>query len=590
MCGILALHCDSKDLQSEFMKALKLQEHRGPDETRYCTFQDINLLLGSNRLSIIDQKYGSQPLQNDERTIAISFNGEIFNAPELRKSLVNSGVLFNSHHSDTEVILRGYIKYGLEFISMLNGMFAIIIIDKLKGKLIGIRDRFGIKPFHYITNGNFIVCSSELMPLLKLMKDGDLKISIDLDSVREYLQIGFISAPRTIYSNVKVLEPGYSIEFDLTTKSIIKSRWWNKKKENWGCISEPELPKMVRNEFLEAVSRWTYSDYDLALSLSGGMDSTCILVASKILGIKLDTFSLVFEHSNLYSWDESKNINRIVQTFGNNHSPVHLSAVELSQSLSKIVTHLGQPYGGGLPSFKVFKEVSKSHRVCLTGTGGDELFGNYGRHNLVGNSDINSQQNFDKNYTQVLYKSRMNLLERIFLDLDFSRKTNDWFSNFQSDINAKPEERLEQISLSTQLPDEFLFATDRLSMMYSVEARTPFLDHIFAEKILSINSQIRHQLPMKKLLKSAFKVEFEKLQLSELKRGFSLPLSVWIRNELREWAENAINNHKMMEYVNLDIKFLNRVFDDFSAGNNENVLILWRIVMFSAWLNASEFL
>jgi asparagine synthase (glutamine-hydrolysing) len=533
--------------------------------------------------------HGSQPLQDEEGNITISFNGEIFNARQLRKELTESGVNFESDHSDTEVVLKGYIKYGIKFISQLNGMFAILILDRLNRKLFGVRDRFGIKPFHYFEDSSFLVCSSELDPLLHCMKSAGQPISLDFGSLTEYLQVGFISAPRTIFKKVMVLEPGHFIEFDLQTKESKQEKWWKLNQGSWGEVSRQDLPQLIRSEFIDAVKRWTYSDHPIALSLSGGLDSTCLLIAAEISGIKLDTFSLVFEDSAFKDWDESENIDRIVANFKSNHSSISLSVDDFQESLPDIIKSLGQPYGGGLPTFKIFQEVSKSHRVCLTGTGGDELFGNYGRHRLIENKNIQTQENLDEQYTRIIYKSRLPLLERIFPSLDFSQQINNWFSYFQSQNETNFEDRVAFVDINTQLPDEFLLVTDRLSMMYSVEARTPFLDHIFVENVLSIPSQLRHSLPYKQLLRSAFKVELDKLNLSETKKGFSIPLSVWLRNELKAWGDSAINNPKLNSLLDLDSEALWGIYVDFLDGNNENILMLWKIMMFSAWLNQSDY-
>lgn len=589
MCGILAFNSNIHLSESQFETALRMQEHRGPDETRFIWFDDLEVLLGANRLSILDLNHGSQPFQDEEGNITISFNGEIFNAKQLREQLIESGVNFESDHSDTEVVLKGYSKYGIDFISQLNGMFAILIMDRPNRKLIGVRDRFGIKPFHYFADNSFLVCSSELAPLLHCMKSAKQPISIDLDSLTEYLQVGFVSAPQTIYKNVMVLNPGHFIEFNLLTKETKQGKWWKQTQSNWSEAPRNDLPQLIRNEFLSAVKRWTYSDHPIALSLSGGLDSTCILIAAEISGIKLDTFSLVFEDSALEDWDESENIDKIAAKLSNNHQSISLSAEDFHKSLPDIIQSLGQPYGGGLPTFRIFQEVSKSHRVCLTGTGGDELFGNYGRHRLIENKDICTQEDLDEQYTRIIYKSRMPLLKRIFPSLDFSGEINKWFSYFQSQGETNFEDRIANVDINTQLPDEFLLVTDRLSMMYSVEARTPFLDHIFVENVLSISSHIRHSQPYKQLLRSAFKEELDKLDLSEAKKGFSLPLSVWLRNELKDWGDSAINNPKLKSLLNVNLGELLATYEDFLDGNNENILMLWKIMMFSAWLNQSDY-
>lgn len=588
MCGILALLWKSPNALNAFKESLKLQEHRGPDETRFVHFSNQGLLIGSNRLAILDQIHGSQPLLDSDQNIALSFNGEIFNSKQLRKELNESGVEFSSNHSDTEVILRGYQKYGIDFFSSLQGMFAIIVIDKSKSRIIGVRDRFGIKPFHYFKEEKVLVMSSELSPLVNCIKAAGFETTINLDAVREYLQVGFISTPSTIYSKVKTLKPGHLIEFDLENQFIREVKWSKQQLRSGSELDPVFLPSHVRSHLIEAVERWTYSDFPLALSLSGGLDSTCILIACKLLGTPIETFSLVFEDPKLQQWSESKNIETIVRAFGGSHNSILLDATGFLNSLNSIVQSLGQPYGGGLPSYRVFEAVSKTHRVCLTGVGGDELFGNYHRRKFVGLNEIANQKELDTNYTQVIYKSRVNLLQRIFPHLDFSQDINNWFCFYSMSNSRNLEERLASVDINSQLPDEFLFVTDRLSMKYSVEARTPYLDDIFAEDILSIESEIRHASPYKYLLRSAFSDELKRLGLEETKKGFSLPLSIWLRSELREWAAKNLFSSKLMEILKVDFEALLKVYEDFLTGNNENILLIWKITMLGAWLESTE--
>ncbi len=588
MCGILAVHGPIEILESQFELALKMQNHRGPDESRYIRYEDINFLLGTNRLSILDSANGSQPFQSQDKSISISFNGEIFNAQDLREKLKALGVSFNSSHSDTEVILNGYTLLGLDFLSELNGMFAIVIVDQQKGKVFGVRDRYGIKPFHFYFQEKVLMISSEIDPLMRCLRVVNSEPKLDQDSLREFLQIGFISAPRTIFRDIRVLQPGHLIEYDLESNSMKISKWWTESNKKWTETLEEDLPQLIRNEFLDTVKRWTYSDHPIALSLSGGLDSTCILIAASVLGIKLDTFSLVFEDPNLAQWDESENIRKISNHFSRNHKSIRLTADDFKQSIDGILKSLGQPYGGSIPTFKIFSEISKTHRVCLTGTGGDELFGNYGRLNLLSDLSFNSQPEFDENYTRVVYKSRVPLLERIFPEIDFTAEINAWWRNTIKDDGVGNEDRLARIDILGQLPDEFLLVTDRLSMKYSVEARTPFLDHIFAESVLSIRSQYRHALPYKNLLRQAFKPELDQLNFNWDKKGFSIPLSVWLRNDLKEWGEAAIKGPKLREFMKVNSGALFGVYQDFLAGDNQNILLLWKIMMLSAWLEQSD--
>jgi asparagine synthase (glutamine-hydrolysing) len=591
MCGVLGLSWDSPSAKECFEEALRRQTHRGPDQTSYKEILDPRLFIGTNRLAIQDLESGTQPMASDDNLVAISFNGEIFNAKDLRSELELTGVKFNSDHSDTEVILQGYLSGGIDFVSKLNGMFAILISDSRSGELIGIRDRIGIKPLHYFADEDFFTCSSELDPLMFCLKNANKKIDLNWAAIREYFHTGFISGPKTIFSKVFSLEPGHMfiVELKNANKMTIK-KWWKLEKNAWHKANKEDLPELIRNDLLRAVRDWSTSDFKIALSLSGGVDSTCILMANKVLGLQIETFSLVFEESKYSEWDESTNISKTVESLGYPHTSIQITAKEFENSLPSLVRSLGQPYGGGLPSYRIFEEISKTHRVCMTGTGGDELFGNYERHKIVDESTFHSQKNLDAKYTSQIYKSRKDLLNLIFPKLFNKTNINDWIRYVDQENLNNTKKQIESIDLKTQLPDEFLLVTDRLSMKYSLEARTPFLDHVFLQNIMSIDTEIRSNGPYKHLLRSAFAAEFKRIKLSESKKGFKLPLSQWIRSQMNGWAEDKLSDPKMRLLLQPDEAFLQRLFLDFKAGNNDNILLLWRLIMFSIWITECEYL
>lgn len=470
-------------------------------------------------------------------------------------------------------------------------MFAAIFFNAREKTLTLIKDRFGIKPLYYYSDNSLFVVASEIETILHYLKSMDRDISIRISSLLEYLQIGFITSPYTIYNGINSLTPGSFMDIDLISGEIKCTDWWKPDLNQWVDKTPEELPKLIKDEILKSVKFWSISDVPMAVSLSGGLDSSCLAIAAKELSIELNSYSLIFTGDrNLLHWDESENITKLSKFLGTEHHNFSMSPTELLEMIPSLNSSLGQPYGGGLPSWKIFSEISKSFRVCMTGTGGDEIFGNYNRSINISDKIIQNITKFDDEYTKKIYKSKSSVLKNLFPELNFEGPINNWGEIFEKNNGIDLDQKLALLNLKTQLSDELLYVTDRFSMKYSVEARTPYLDHNLVEKMLSVKAKYKSGLPYKELLYKSFEKELKTLNLNPNKKGFSLPLSIWLRNDLKDWAYKTISNAIFIEVLRPNLRLLNKLLDDLMNGNNDDILLIWRILMLSAWLEQNKYI
>jgi asparagine synthase (glutamine-hydrolysing) len=525
------------------------QTHRGPDDDGvfYCHMNTVYLAM--KRLSIVDMEHGSQPMSINNGKIWIIFNGEIFNAPQLRKEIECKGRHLKSDHSDTEILPHLYELYGRDMLKKLNGMFAFVIYDVDNRKLFCARDPFGIKPFYYSVLGDKFGFASELKSLRILPW-----VSKDLNSqgIFDFFSFQCIPSPNSVIDSVYKLPPAHWLEWDLKTfRKTIDSYWSPTFSDSLPC-QEEDLPEYVRFEFQAAVKRWSISDVPLACALSGGLDSSAIVAClSREFSQPLKTYSLGFgAHPTL---DERHTAKHVADLFDTEHHEIVVNSSDLLESIDQMLYCLDEPYGGGLPSWFVFREMSKSVKVGMTGVGGDELFGSYGKwlpyekafyrlkryaSYLASGGSVKHLLQYRKStlYHPMYFPDEFkqnSLFEPSFLEsvdmLSVSAIQNDW------DDLLGPRDSIMKLDFLRQLPDEFLFMTDRFSMAHSLEARTPFLDIDFVRCMTSIPSPYRTRKgDFKFLLKLAFEKLLPDQVLSSSKKGFVLPMCEWLRGPLRD--------------------------------------------------------
>jgi asparagine synthase (glutamine-hydrolysing) len=543
MCGIVGF--TGSDPKNFIYSMNDSQKHRGPDSEGYyiCPINNVNFAM--KRLSIIDFSGGAQPLTILDGRYTIVFNGEIFNAPELRLDLESKGVRFNSTHSDTEVLPYLYAFYGVDMVKMLNGMFAFAIYDRDKSTIFCARDHYGIKPFFYSTCGKRFSFSSEIKSLQELPW---ISRKIDKSSIYHYFSFQCIPSPMTVYEDIRKLPAGNFLTFNIASNELIVNEYWLPK---YGGINlSPEaLPEFVTHEFEMAVKRWMQSDVEVGVSLSGGLDSAAIVsIAARNAVTPIRTYTLGFD--DMPGLDERSLASLVSDRYQTKHTEIVLGVYELLKNVDHMLSSLDEPYAGGLPSWFVYKAMSREVKVGMTGVGGDELFGNYGkwlpyqnilrlgggirRHLKSGGGLID----FIREVKGSLYQPfhfKDNLKRKIFSNDFLSGLNDDSARLVGSKLGSTSNIRnmLSAFDFGQQLPEEFLMMTDRFSMAHSLEMRTPFLDITFSEKINSIPHRYReNEQDFKFLLRRALLNFLPKEILHSKKRGFVLPLDSWLRGAL----------------------------------------------------------
>jgi asparagine synthase (glutamine-hydrolysing) len=605
MCGIAGVAGADADRWIGAMVAAQI--HRGPDDEGVFADEVAEVALGMRRLSILDIAGGAQPMANEARTRWIVFNGEIFNAPSLRRDLERAGRRFRTINSDTEVLLHLYDERGSDMLEVLNGMFAFVIYDVERGVLFGARDRIGIKPFYYCTAAGRFAFASELKALLTLpWIDRD----VQMQSLFHYLSLLHVPGEPSIIRDVKRLLPAHTFTYDLKTRRMRTSCYWRLGDQIAPDQSVPatEWPARIRTEFGAAVRRWSLADVRVACSLSGGLDSSAIVALMRQNGAQdLSTYSIGFSDQHLNELPLARLVARKWET---DHHELVLEARQLLIHLPAMVWHLDEPYGGGLPSWYVFQMMANDVKVAMTGTGGDELFGDYGKYRylemgLGGRLRILARH---QQFQSAGWRSRHAMrflagsVRTCFHDAfyyftdDAKRALLDGGEEAFEDTSAilsrlfdrrqpgGPRNATAALDMRTQLPDEFLAMTDRFSMAHSVEARVPFLDHQFVEFCLTIPPDVRtRDADYKYLLREAVADLLPRELLTAPKRGFVLPTSRWIRQELRPLVEFLLGPAHLRQQGIFRPDVFDRLVAPHLRGQCERPVQIWSLLMFQLW-------
>ena len=595
MCGITGFAgVYNKELLQQMNCA---QTHRGPDDQGYYFDEAAEVNIAMTRLAIVDIQDGHQPMSSYDEDIWIVFNGEIYNSEKLRADLKKMGHNFKTHHSDTEALIYMYKQYGTSMLQHLNGMFAFVIYDNQKKKLFGARDHYGIKPFYYSLSNDKFSFASELKSLLTLPW---IKKELDHQAVYDYFSFQAVPAPSTIFKSIKKLPAASYIEYDLKTKTIKQASYWSPKLSS-SNITKADLPEykgLIKEKFLEAVQRWTLSDVEIACSLSGGIDSSAIVAAmAQVSPYKIKTYTVGYVDAP--DIDEKEMAKKVSQKWNTEHHEIIVRADDLLTHLDKMVYYLDEPYAGGLPSWFVYEAMSKDVKVAMTGSGGDELFGNYGKWKFYENkrSHFYRIRQFLKNggkFSHLLkypngihhypyftdgYKS-----SKIFCG-EFIKNVNPSAAYIQQ-LWPKTDARdaVPAVDTKLQLPEEFLLMTDRFSMAYAIEARTPFLDIEFSEFIYSIPAELRTGNPnLKYLFIDAVRDWLPDEVVAGSKKGFTLPLSTWLKNQLREKVEYFLSEKFIREQNIFQPNIYDTIAKPFYSGQRNSDWELWEMLMFQMW-------
>jgi asparagine synthase (glutamine-hydrolysing) len=602
--------------------------HRGPDDGGYCDEPSSNLSLGMRRLSILDLEFGHQPMSNQDGSIWIVYNGEIFNSPELRHQLERQGQVFVTDHSDTEILLHLYEQKQEDMLSELNGMFSFVVYDKRRNLLFGARDRLGIKPFYYTRTGNVFAFASELKSLLRLP---GVTRTLNRTSLFHYMTLRFVPGEMSIFDGIQRLSPAHWFRHHLASGRFETHRYWTPSTAVREGLSLSDWSELVRAELQAAVRRWTLSDVPIGCSLSGGLDSSSIVALLAEAGHpQLKTYSLGFGKAAA-DLDELPLARKVAERWGTEHHELVIQPDDLLRDLLKMVWYLDEPYGGGLPSWYVFQFMAHDVKVGMTGTGGDELFGDYGRyigleraarqtgasipmwvkshwhlvaalidhlpHEIGGirkkerwrNWPTLQDDSFKWEYAQAFYYCSDAMKRRdVLTENSVAGSVQDTVEllrdYYNQSGNADPRDAVMRLALETQLPEEFLLMTDRFSMAHSLEARVPFLDHAFVELACSIPPSLRTKpSDPKYLLREAVKDLLPAELLKAPKRGFVLPTAQWLRKQLRPLTERLLAPNRLAKQGIFRTEFYAKFVKPHLEGRADYHQQVWTALMFQLW-------
>jgi asparagine synthase (glutamine-hydrolysing) len=609
--------------------------HRGPDDQGEYRSPNRLVSLAMRRLSIIDLQSGHQPMHNRDRTVWIVFNGEIYNAPAIRRRLEKNGHQFVTANSDTEVLLHLYEEKGSALLEDLNGMFAFVIHDQRRNLLFGARDRMGIKPLYYWQANGRLAFASELKALLALPV---IIREVDRQTLFHYMTLLYVPDEASMIQGVRRIPPAHSFFYDIRSQELTVQRYWQLPFNVDENRSLDEWAEILRLELREAVRRWTLSDVPVACALSGGVDSATIVGLLAESGYpKIKTYTLGFAGEGEEAWNEIDFARQVAQRWETEHHQIILEPKELLSDLVSMVWHLDEPYGGGLPSWYVFKEMATTVKVGLTGTGGDELFGNYGKFTDYEKQPIVQSSLALRRWS----REGSDLLAQLIGPLAAlsNRLPGDWRwigrgrllcqlpgivkqpfgyhyyanSEFFSDevkracvLRAENKHMentagylqslydtsgaddlrngLAAVDFRTQLAEEFLFMTDRFSMAHSLEARVPFLDHVLVETVFRIPPSVRTKAgDLKYLLKRAVADLLPDQVLCGRKRGFVIPIKLWLRRELLPIVQQLLNPQRLRQQDLFHEKFHELVVRPHLEGRADFTWQRWSALMFQLW-------
>jgi asparagine synthase (glutamine-hydrolysing) len=584
--------------------------HRGPDGGGFFTAPGIG--LGHRRLSIIDLEGGDQPIYNEDNSIVIVFNGEIYNYRELREDLIAKGHAFKTH-SDTEVIVHLYEEEGTDCVLKLNGMFAFAIWDKNKQRLFCARDRFGEKPFYYTVNQGVLYFASELKTI-KLTPNFDP--SIDLSAVDDYLAYGYIPAPQSIYKNVSKLSAANYLVWEAGNLHI--KRYWSPSFPAEPIkIEEEEAVHQLRSLINDSIKLRLRSDVPVGAFLSGGIDSSLMVaLATQQTDQTISTFSVGFSERD---FDELGSAKVIADQYNTNHHEIMVDSLDLSL-FPKIVAHFDEPFGdaSAIPTYYVTQAAAEHVKVCISGDAGDEFFCGYTRYRyepfeqyvdlvpegirkaaLGAIASVIPDHIRGKGRLRRYAVSGHQRYQRMIGPFDPTERVQLFRPEYQKHIDKKAtyiepyfskNSRLDPISQRmhadqlTYLSDDILVKVDRDSMWHSLEVRVPFLDHRITDFANSLPYHIKNKNGNQKyLLKQILKDLAPEEITTRAKKGFGLPLVHWFRDRFSTFSEELMLSNDSFSNQFFEPNKIKSLIDGHNKGHRDLSRRIWTLLWFEQW-------
>lgn len=619
MCGIAGKIDFAAPVDASVIHRMcAVMEHRGPDSRG--VFVQNGVGLGMQRLAIIDLAGGDQPIFNEDHTVALVMNGEIYNFQELREGLVRRGHRFSSR-VDAEVIVHLYEEHGQDLVHQLHGMFAFAIWDERRQQLLCVRDRIGKKPLFWARRGSRIWFGSELRAVLQ---DPEIDRSVDPAALDAYLAFSYVPDPLCAFRGIHKLAPASSLVINRDSETI--RRYWSldfsKKIQS---APEAELAERLRGHIREATRIRLMSEVPLGAFLSGGIDSSAVVAAmAEQMSEPVKTFSIGFSDAE---FDELRFARQVAQRFATDHHEFRVEPEALS-IMPKLARHYGEPFAdpSAIPSFYLAELASQHVTVALNGDGADESFAGYSRYFARLRSDrfaglpasirqiaaksgsflptggsthgiparlrrlsarlvMTPDQRWASLMSTFDEEARAGILTAGFRTYIEERATARTIAGPWQQSTAECElERSLDVDINTYLPGDLLVKMDIATMAHSLEARSPFLDHRLMEFAASLPAELKRSgTDGKRILKRAMRGELPDEVLDRPKMGFSVPLAHWFRTELRHLPGEVLLDPHTIARGYFQHREVERLIEEHQLGRADHSLKLWVLVQLELW-------
>jgi asparagine synthase (glutamine-hydrolysing) len=620
VCGIAGqVRSDGRPIERGLLEDMcAALEHRGPDSRGLHCDQFAG--LGIQRLRVIDLATGDQPIYNEEGSVAVVLNGEIYNYRTLRRELERSGHHFSTH-SDTEVIVHLYEREGPACVKHLHGMFAFALWDARKRRLMLARDRVGKKPLFYSHRDRVLSFASELSAL---MKDPEVPREVDHPALDCYLAYLYVPAPMSAFRSVRKLPPATTLLYE--DGRIRTERYWRLDFSRKRRVIDPtEAQRELREQIRSAVRRRMLADVPLGAFLSGGIDSSAVVAAmAEASTHPVKTFSIGFEHQQ---FNELPSARLIADRYGTEHHEfiVRPDAIE---TVPAIVKSYGEPFAdsSAIPSFYLAKLTREHVTVALNGDGGDESFAGYNRYlsNLLArrlerlpltlrkvvadlgqwlptSGDVASTASRARRLVATLALDAPTRYARYHSYLDPGQRDALYTDEYKRLIGVSPAleviarpwreatatsiiDVMLEVDVNTYLSGDLLAKMDIATMAHSLEARSPFLDHELMEFAASLPARLKVSgMKKKALLRDALRGWVPDAILDRPKRGFSVPMAAWFRGELKQYAADVLLDPATLDRGYFREPYLRAMLEAHAAGTEDNSFRIWTLIMFELW-------
>ncbi|PYV96898.1 MAG: asparagine synthase (glutamine-hydrolyzing) [Acidobacteria bacterium] len=616
MCGIAGIVSGAhEEIDSTTIHQMcQSMVHRGPDDEGI--FVKKGAGLGMRRLSIIDLPGGHQPLFNEDRSVWIVFNGEIYNFRELRVELERKGHRFSTN-SDTEVIVHLYEDLGSDCVQKLRGMFGFAIYDERRQRLFLARDRLGIKPLHYALSDGRLLFGSEIKAILAAAPE---LTSVDQRALWQYMYFGYIPDPATAFHSIHKLLPGHLLEFE-RGEIRIRKYWDLPEFGTHPPRSEEECLEEMEHRLAEAVRIRLIADVPLGALLSGGVDSsTVVALMARASSGPVKTFSIGFKHSE---FNEAPYARLVAKRFGTEHHELILDP-DVIETVETLTRSLEEPFGDSsmLPTYYISCLARHHVTVALSGDGGDEAFAGYERYhvhlqqrsfgwipagagrwyreqvhprlpyglparNLAYSISLPWQERYMEGVSLQSFDREMSLLSDDFRATALAGA--DPFSDFRRYLDKAPGHdpvsQLLYLDTKTYLPGDILTKVDRMSMLTSLEVRVPILDHMFLGWVAGLPAEWKMRGNQQKYIfrKLAERVGVPREALYRHKQGFALPLVHWMRNELKDLVLSVLLEPRTLQRGYFNPRSIRQLLDEHFQGRRDHSPRIWRFLMFELW-------